>query len=123
MKAFLMYRDRDFDLEQEPPPGAQDLVQDLELEVLFKAMAEGDPFLLHVARKAVLSLLNEVAAVLHRQDILRDCLSNAAIVRNLYTLAAETIERERKNYWGVHSRNPGYVLNRSVEVLSRCSAG
>jgi len=39
MKAFLMYRDRDFDLEQEPPPGAQDLVQDLELEVLFKAMA------------------------------------------------------------------------------------
>ena len=118
MNAFLMYRDRDFDLEQEPPPGAQDLVQDLELEVLFKAMAEGDPFLLHVARKAVLSLLNEVAAVLHRQDILRDCLSNAAIVRNLYTLAAETIERERKNYWGVHSRNPGYVLNRSVEVLS-----
>ena len=118
MKAFLMYRDRDFDLEQEPPPGAQDLVQDLELEVLFKAMAEGDPFLLHVARKAVLSLLNDVAAVLHRQDILRDCLSNAAIVRNLYTLAAETIERERKNYWGVHSRNPGYVLNRSVEVLS-----
>jgi DNA mismatch repair ATPase MutS len=118
MKAFLMYRDRDFDLEQAPPPGAQDLVQDLELEVLFKAMAEGDPFLLEVARRAVLSILTDVPAVLYRQDILRDCISNAAIVRNLYTLAAETIERERKNYWGVHSRNPGYVLNRSVEVLS-----
>ena len=118
MKAFLMYRDRDFDLEQEPPPGAQDLLQDLELEVLFKAMAGGDPFLLDVARTAVPSILTDVPAVLYRQDILRDCISNAAIVRNLYSLAVETIERERKNYWGVHSRNPGYLLHRSVEVLS-----
>jgi DNA mismatch repair ATPase MutS len=118
MKAFLMYRDRDFDLEQEPPPGAQDLLQDLELEVLCKAMAQGDPFLLDVARRAVLSMLTDVPAVLYRQDILRDSIGNAAIVRNLYTLAVETIERERKNYWGVHSRNPGYLLHRSVEVLS-----
>ena len=118
MKALLMYRDRDFDLEQEPPPGAQDLVQDLELEVLFKAMAGGDPFLLEVAWRAVLAILTDVPAVLYRQDILRDCISNAAIVRKLYSLAVETIDRERKNYWSVHSRNPGYLLHRSVEVLS-----
>jgi DNA mismatch repair ATPase MutS len=118
MKAFLMYRDRDFDLERQPPLGARDLVQDLELEVLFKAMARSDPFLLDVARKAVLSILTDVPAVLYRQDILRDCISNAAIVRNLYNLAVETIDRERKNYWGVHSRNPGFLLRRSVEVLS-----
>lgn len=118
MKAFLMYRDRDFDLEQEPPPGAQDLVQDLELEVLFQAMAGGDRFLLEVARRAVLKILTDVCAVLYRQDILRDCISNAAIVRDLYSLAVETIERERKDYWGVHSSNPGFVLHRSVEVLS-----
>jgi len=118
MKAFLMYRDRDFDRAQEPPPGAQNLAQDLELEVLFKAMAQGDPFLLDVARRAVLSILTDVPAVLYRQDILRDCISNAAIVHNLYTLAVETIERERKNYWGVHSGNPGFLLHRSVDVLS-----
>src|SRR5208283_3975251 len=108
----------DFDLEQEPPPGAQDLVQDLELEVLFQAMAGGDRFLLEVARRAVLKILTDVSAVLYRQDILRDCIGNAAIVRDLYSLAVETIERERKDYWGVHSRNPGFVLHRSVEVLS-----
>jgi DNA mismatch repair ATPase MutS len=118
MKAFLMYRDRDFDLAQEPPPGARDLIQDLELEVLFQAMAGDDPFLLEVARKAVLSILTDVPAVSYRQDILRDCIGNAAIVRDLYSLAGETIARERKDYWSVHSRNPGYVLHRSVDVLS-----
>lgn len=118
MKTFLMYRDRDFDREQGPPPGAQDLVQDLELEVLFKAMAQGDPFLLDMAGRAVLSTLTDVPTISYRQNILRDCLRNAAIVRSLYTLAVETIERERKNYWSVHSRNPGFLLHRSVQVLS-----
>jgi DNA mismatch repair ATPase MutS len=118
MKAFLLYRDRDFDLGQEPPPGARDLIQDLELEVLFEAMAEGDPFLLEVARRAVLSILTDVPTVSFRQDILRDCIANAAIVRDLYSLAVETIGREKKDYWSVHSRNPGYVLHRSVDVLS-----
>jgi DNA mismatch repair ATPase MutS len=118
VKAFLMHRDRDFDLEREPPPGAQDLLQDLELEVLFKAMANGDAFLLETARQAVLGSLTEVPAVLYRQDVLRDCIANAATVRGLYSLIVETIEHEKKNYWGVHSRNPGYLLHRSVEVLS-----
>jgi DNA mismatch repair ATPase MutS len=118
MKAFLLYRDRDFDLGQEPPPGARDLIQDLELEVVFEAMAEGDPFLLEVARRAVLSILTDVPTVSYRQDILRDCIANAAIVRDLYSLAVQTIQREKKDYWSVHSRNPGYVLHRSVDVLS-----
>jgi MutS domain V len=117
MKAFLMHEDRDFDLSQEPPSLHQDLVQDLELETLFEAMAGGDPFLLEVARKAVLSSLTEVEAVLYRQDTLRDCINNAAVVRGLYRLAVETIEQERKNFWGLMSKQPGYLLHRSVEVL------
>ena len=40
MKAFLMYRDRDFDIKQELPFGAQDLARDLELEVLFRPWEE-----------------------------------------------------------------------------------
>jgi hypothetical protein len=34
MKAFLMFRDRDFDLKQPLPPNADPLVQDLELEAV-----------------------------------------------------------------------------------------
>jgi DNA mismatch repair ATPase MutS len=117
MKAFLLHRERDFEFEREPPPAAAELVQDLELESLFQAMAGGDRFLLEVARKVVLASLYDVPEILYRQDVLRDCLRNAATVRALYALAVETIERERKNYWGLLSRNPGFVLHRSVEVL------
>lgn len=118
MKAFLMYRDRDFDPEAALPPTAQDLVQDLGLHALFEAMAGGDEFLLAVAGKAVLSLEVDAATVLYRQAILRDCIANAAAVRSLYSLAVETITLERKNYWGVSSHSPGFLLYRSVEVLS-----
>jgi hypothetical protein len=117
MKAFLMHEDCDFDRGQEPPPCHQDLLQDLGLETLFEAMAGGDPFLLEVARKAVLASLTEVGAVRYRQDILRDCINNAPVVRGLYDLVVQTIEQERKNFWGLISKQPGYLLQRSVEVL------
>ena len=57
MKAFLMYRDRDFDLEAPLPPNSEALIQDLELNVLFDAMALGDKYLHEVASKAVLQIL------------------------------------------------------------------
>jgi len=117
MKACLMHEDRDFDLDQEPPPCHQDLVQDLELETLFEAMAGGDPFLLEMARKAVLSSSTDVRTILYRQDILRDCMRSSSIVRGIYSLAVEAIEQERKNFWGLISRHPSYLLRRSVEVL------
>jgi hypothetical protein len=72
MKAFLMYRDRDFDpqqilarrareirrdegpnLEQLLPWNEQALRQDLGLDILFNAMAAGDNFLFDVAKVAV----------------------------------------------------------------------
>ena len=59
MKAFLMYRDRDFDLKAGRPSNAADLTQDLELATLFGAMSAGDSFLLEVAAQAVLASLDE----------------------------------------------------------------
>jgi DNA mismatch repair ATPase MutS len=117
MKAFLMYRDRDSDLQQELPPHEQDLTQDLELNTLFNAMALGDEFLLEVTQKAVLTGVNDVDTILYRQNILKDCLENASIVRDIYALAVESIERERKDFWGILSDTPSLVLDRSIRVL------
>jgi hypothetical protein len=50
MKAFLMYKDRDFDIRQTLPRNEQALTQDLELNTLFNAMALDDKFLFEVAR-------------------------------------------------------------------------
>ena len=49
MKAFLMYRDRDFDPEAALPHNSDALSQDLELSTLFNAMALGDKFLYDVS--------------------------------------------------------------------------
>ena len=71
MKAFLLYRDRDFDIQCKLPANEQALTQDLELNILFNAMARGDDFLFEVAKKAVLSgLNNNPDTILYRQNIL-----------------------------------------------------
>jgi hypothetical protein len=117
MKAFLLYRDQDFDLQQPLPPNAAALIQDLELNTLFNAMALGDKFLFEVAQKAVLSSVSDLDTIRYRQDVLRDCLKNAAIVREIYTIAVEAIESEKRNYLGLLSRYPSWILRRSIEVV------
>jgi len=116
MKAFLMHRDRDFDLEQPLPPNEQELTQDLELNGLFEAMALGDKFLFDVARKAVLSSLRHPDEILYRQRILNDCIEQPSTIRKMYSLAVEAIEGERKIYRGVFDY-PDSVLHRSLEVM------
>ncbi len=117
MKAHLMYRDRDFDLTRAPPPHDEALVQDLELDMLFAAMADGDKWLAEVVRKAVLASSADIDTLLYRQDILQDCLRQQAVVRAIYDLAVETIVAERKNFLGAVFRYPNGILHRSVEVL------
>jgi DNA mismatch repair ATPase MutS len=117
MKVLLMYHDRDFDLQRQLPPQAPALTQDLELHTLLGAMALDDKFVFEVARKAVLSSVNDLDTIRYRQHILQDCLKNASIVRKIYTIAVEAIESEKKNYLGLLSRYPAWVLRRSIEVL------
>jgi hypothetical protein len=101
MKAFLMYKEQDFDLECPLPSHEQTLTQDLELNTLFDAMALGDTFLLNVIRKSVLSGMNDPDKIVYRQQILKDCLRNASIVRDIYDIAVESIENKRKGWYSV----------------------
>lgn len=139
MKAFLMYPDRDFDPQQllsrrewerhprnsdqsldlQPmlPPNQAALTQDLGLEILWNAMGSGDNFLFEVAKVAVLSGVNDPHVILYRQRILKDCLRQESIVREMYQIAIEAIAEEKKNYWGSFSRYPAGTLHHAVEVL------
>jgi DNA mismatch repair ATPase MutS len=113
-----MFKDRDFDLQRKLPSNEEALTQDLELNTLFGAMALGDEFLFEVAKKAVLSgLNNDLNTILYRQNILKDCLKNPSIVRDIYDISVKSIEGEKKNYWGLFSKYPGPILHRSVDVL------
>jgi DNA mismatch repair ATPase MutS len=118
MKAFLMFKDRDFDLHRELPLHEQMLIQDLELHTLFNAMSLDDAFLFEVAKQAVLSSLhNSPSIILYRQAILKDCLQNEHIIRHIYDLSIEALASERKIYFGFFSKYPSAILSRSIEVL------
>jgi len=117
MKVFLMYRDADFSLREDGPAKAADLTQDLELTTLFGAMAGGDAFLLEVAKKAILASLQEPDAILYRQHILADCVERADVVREMYGIAVEAIEREKKIWGGMFAKYPAGLLSRSIDVL------
>jgi DNA mismatch repair ATPase MutS len=118
MKALLMHRDRDFDPQQALPWNERALIQDLELNTLLHAMAGDREFLLDVARKALLQgLWNDADTIRYRQEILKDCLRNPAVVSELYDLVVEGIESAKKESWGMSSRFPSSMLYSSVAVL------
>ncbi len=117
MKAFLMYRDRDFDLGAPPPPNSEALIQDLELNVLFDAMALGDNRVREVVSRAVLQLLRDEDEIKYRQDVLRDVLANPILIRQLYALTIEAHEREKKTHAWMYTKSPSSILGRSVDIL------
>ena len=115
-------RDRERRQKSAPaaPPGLGDvLAQDLELATLWSAMAGGDEFLFETAKRAVLSSLRDAEAIMYRQRVLADCLERPAIVRQLYELAIEALENERKAGGGLWPTDrPDMTLHRSVRVLA-----
>jgi DNA mismatch repair ATPase MutS len=117
MKAFLMHAGRDFDVEQDPPPQAGTLSQDLELGTLLEAMAGGDKFLFAVAQKAFLISLTEPAPIVYRQHVLTDCIAQPAVAREIYNLAVEAIAKEKREFFSLFRDSPDTILNRAVRVL------
>jgi hypothetical protein len=117
MKAFLMYPDRDFDLERDLPPNEADLSSDLELGVLLRAMAGGDKYLFEVARHGLHSCLTSPAQIVYRQQVLADCIGQPGVVRDLYDVAVSAITEE-KGIWGWLGRaTPETILHRSRQVM------
>jgi hypothetical protein len=117
MKAFLMFKERDFDPRTKPPKHAGTLTEDLELGTLVAAMAQDDPTVAEISRQVLLSATgNDRETILYRQDILQDCCAIPEAPRTIYALAGGALEAEKKHF---HSffRAPSETLRRSVEVM------
>jgi hypothetical protein len=112
MKAFLMHRDRDFDVKAELPWNHQSLTADLALDTLFDAMAGGDVFLRDVARCAILTGVSGNA-----DTIQVDCLANPAVCRELYDIAVGTIGPKAKSSWYWFGNQPSATLHQAVDKL------
>lgn len=117
MNVFLMYRDRDLDPEQELLSNQEALRRDLELDTMLEAMAQGDDFLFRRAEQAVLSTPDDPATICYRQDILKDCLRNPAVVRELYAISVEAAEMKREHWLGLAGTTPASVLIGGLRML------
>src|ERR1700751_3463466 len=139
MKAFLLYPDRDFDptlllsrrerglrqqekelareLEQSLPWNHAALCQDLGLNVLLDTMAGGDGFLFEAAMIGLLKGVTDSAVITYRQEIMRDCLESAAVVRQIYEIAIQALKGQRERHWSIMSRYPAGTLHQAVDVL------
>ena len=119
MKAHLMYRDRDFDPEQRLPLNEPALTQDLELNTLYSSMAGGDEFLLQMAKQTVLSgLQDDQETILYRQNVLKDCLRNYSVVKDIYDIAVDAIEGKRRQWFGIFSHYPSGILYGAKELMT-----
>jgi hypothetical protein len=124
MKAHLLYRDRDFDFAAPFPPGHQDLIQDLELATLLRAMAAGDKFRYDVSEKVLLTCLTDPAAIRYRQEVLADCLAQPSVIREMYAIAASALE-DKRNLWGIYGgsyQSPSSNLSGAVAHLGAYTA-
>lgn len=119
MKSRLLWSDRDLDLEEALPALAEQTRRDLDLDTLCEAMADGDDFLLQVARHVLLSSGgNDVETVFYRQHVLEDCLNAPEMVRELYAGVLETLDTERKSMrlWAL-GHSPSSMLHRGVNLM------
>lgn len=117
MKAHLMYPDRDFQLDLDPVTVRRDLVQDLELDTLWQAMAGSDGYLLEISQAALLAAPTDPDGVRFRQAVLTDCVAHVDVVQDLYRLSAEAIAADKKVYRSLFNDRGGASLRRSVDVL------
>ena len=117
MKAFLLYKDRDFNPLQPLPLNDHDLIHDLELNTLFNAMSMDDDFLLDVSKQVILSGSNDLEVIRYRQDILKDCLKNPSVIREIYQIPMESIEKKRKDWLGIFTHFPNGVLYSSLGMM------
>jgi len=101
MKAHLLYPGRDFDFTAGLPAGHQDLIQDLELATLLRAMAAGDKFLAEVSAQVLLASLDDPDAIRYRQRVLADCLARPEVIRQMYAVAAGAVE-DKRHLWGAY---------------------
>jgi MutS domain V len=146
MKAHLLYRSRDFDwkwalhaaAEREarrtgrrsresppvepqsaPPWNAEALTRDLGLTTLLNAMAGDDECVFEVARMVLLAgVQGNLETIRYRQAILRDCLDHPEVVRALYAVAVEAMQKPKGGWYGLLSHSADSVLRDAIEAMA-----
>ncbi len=118
MKTFLIYKDKDSDPNPTLPSHSEILIYDLELETLFSAMAQNDDFIYEITKRIILTGMdNDLETIIYRQDILKDCIQNPSVIRELYQITIESVENKKRHWYGIFGDYPSSILSGSREMM------
>jgi hypothetical protein len=117
MKAYLMFKNKDFEILKQYPYGKAALIADLEIKYILEDMAREDDMIYEAAKEALLTPLISIEDIEYRQEVLTDVLNNPTAARRLYEITLEA-ERETKksSRWSSRRYLPS-VFSTAVELL------
>lgn len=119
MKPYLLYENYE-NAVQRKLPNSDELIADLNLDVIFKAMALNDSFLYNTVKTVSLNSLTDVDSIIYRQNVLKDCLNNKSTINDFYNIASSTLNEAA--YYR-QSTQPSFSKMVSVSYKVRSSAG
>lgn len=122
MNPHLLWPKEDLDVDAPPPPGSDDLVEDLELPTVVEAMAGGDRLVAETATAVLVAGTGDPAVIRYRQEILRDIERDPSLVSEPYRIAGQTLDEERADRGVLFGRTPQTRLlaaTKSLEITVR----
>lgn len=113
-----MHPAQDFTLHEGSIFAEASLIQDLELNTIFTAMALEDKFLFNVVKKTIVAEPVSKEIILYRQGILQDCVAHPQVIRDIYQLPLDVKEEKSKAWIGIRANQPSTILFDSLQALS-----
>lgn len=119
MRPHLMFESTDFDVDTPEPDTTVDLVDDLDLEVLWHEGAHDDDAVYRSVRAAMTHPLADPAEIAYRLDVLEDVEAHPETMRELYRLATRLCVEGRRALPTIWSRlGSESVLHRGTEAMT-----
>ncbi len=121
MKVLLLDKNKNFDFAAQPTKHSCRVAADLELDILITAMSGDNQFSADICRKIVLSGTTDLGIIEYRQAILKDCLNNPEIIKNIYQLIESVIANKTNHYYIIARGQPTAILHSAIEIIQMFS--
>lgn len=95
MNVWLLYRDSEYG-NTAASMNKNEIIQDLNLDVIFKTMARNDKYIYNTVRTVIMNSLTDIETIQYRQAIIEDCIHNFNDFTGLYEMVSEAIEETNK---------------------------
>lgn len=101
MNVRLLYPNKDFKLITDYNENQTDLVDDLELELIFKAAAGYNKHNYSVFKSVILDINTDIEVIKYRQEVFGDFLRNYDLMQEINKFVTSTLQALRASFFGV----------------------